>query len=133
MPLNKQEIIDLINKEEICYITTTKQDGSPHIAPIWFIYHNDKIYFETDKTTVKFKNIQHNNKVAICFGGRETYIIEGSAKWYQENEVPIPFRKMLWQKYGDDMDDNYITEKTLIFEVIPEKEISWHYADQDWE
>lgn len=133
MPLNKQEITDLLNKEEICFIATTKLDGSPHIAPIWFIYHDDKIYFETDITTVKFKNIKRSQKVALCFGGRETYIIEGSVKWCKEKDAPIPFRKMLWDKYGDDMDDSYITDKTLIFEVIPAKELSWHYADQDWE
>jgi len=40
---------------------------------------------------------------------------------------------MLWKKYGNDMDDSFITENTYIFEVIPEKEMSWHYADLDWE
>lgn len=30
------------------------------------------------------------------------------------------------------MDDSYITEKTLIFEVIPKKTMSWHYAP-DWD
>lgn len=133
MPLNKQEVTDLLNKEGVCFIATTKADGSPHITPIWFIYHLGKIYFETDINTVKFKNIKRNNQVAICFGGRQTYIVEGSVKWYKENKAPVPFRKMLWEKYGKDMDDSYITDKTLIFKVIPEKEMSWHYADQDWE
>lgn len=132
MPLNKKEQADLLAKEEICYIASTKADGSPHIAPIWFVYHKGKIYFETDETTIKFQNIKRNNKVAICFGGKITLIIEGSVKWSKENETKVPFRKLLWQKYGDDMEDSYITEKTLIFELIPEKDISWHYADQNW-
>ena len=69
----------------------------------------------------------------LCFGGRETYLVWGKVKWYKEKDCPILFRKMLWDKYGDDMDDSYITDKTYIFEVIPEKELSWHYADQNWE
>ncbi len=132
MPLSKSEI-DKLLKTEICYIATTKADGSPHIAPIWFVYYRGKIYFETDKTTFKFKNIKRNNKIALCFGGRETLIIEGFVKWTKEHETKVPFRKLLWEKYGDDMDDSYITEKTLIFEVIPQRKLSWHYADQDWE
>lgn len=130
MPLTKPELDKLLEVEEIAYISTTKTSGSPHIVPIWFVYHNGKIYFETDKTTVKFKNIQRNNKIAICFGGKNTYIIEGRVKWWIEKEVPIPFRKMLWDKYGKDMDDSYINENTYIFEIIPEKEMSWHYAPE---
>ena|SRR5260221_13244771 len=133
MPLSIAEIEDLLNREEICYIATTKLDGCPHIAPIWFIYYQNKIYYETDQTTVKFKNIKQNNKIAICFGVRKTLIIEGSVKWFKEDEIKVPFRKLLWEKYGDDMEDSYITDKTLILEVIPNKQRSWHYADQDWE
>lgn len=133
MSLSRPEIDDLLDKEEIVYIATSRPDGSPHVAPIWFVIYRGKIYFETDKTTIKFKNIEANNKVALCFGGKATYIVEGSVRWFTEDKAPLPFRKLLWEKYKDDMDDSYITDKTYIFEVIPKKEISWHYADQDWE
>ena len=128
MALSRQEVGELLDKEEICYIATTRPDGRPHVMPIWFIYHEGKIYFETDETTTKFKNIQHNNRVMIVFGGKSTYIVEGSVKWCKENELLFPIRKMYWDKYGKDMDDSYISEKTLLFELIPEKEQSWHYA-----
>ncbi|MEX2033390.1 MAG: pyridoxamine 5'-phosphate oxidase family protein [Candidatus Colwellbacteria bacterium] len=128
MPLNKHERDKLLNETEIAYIATTRPDGRPHVMPIWFIYHEGKIYFETDATTTKFKNIQHNNKVMIVFGGKSTYIVEGSVQWCKENELSFPIRKMYWEKYGEAMDDSYITEKTFLFELIPEKEQSWHYA-----
>lgn len=128
MPLNKSEIDELLSKEEIAYIASVKANGDPHVAPIWFVYTVGKVYFETDKNTLKFKNIKLKNKIALCFSGKPAYLIEGSVRWYAENEAPIPFRKLLKEKYGQDMDDSYITDKTLIFEVIPEKEMSWHYA-----
>jgi len=130
MALSKKEIEKLLEKEGIAYIATTKADGTPHIAPIWFVVHEDKIYFQTDNTTIKYKNIQHKKKIALCFGGRETFIIEGSVKEYKENELGFPIRKLYWNKYGKDMDDSFINEKTLLFEVIPEKELSWHYAPE---
>lgn len=132
MPLNKSEIDDLLNREEICYIATTRPNGDPHLVPIWFIYHTGKIYFETDSTTVKFKNIQKRNKIALCFGGKNTYIVEGSVKWFTETELGFPIRKMYWEKYEKDMDDSYINEKTLLFEVVPDRSHSWHYAP-DWD
>ena len=132
MPLNKTEKNKLL-ETEIVYLATSGLKGNPHVKPIWFIRHKDKIWFETDITTRAFKNIKENNKIMLCFGGRETYLVWGKVKWYKEKDCPILFRKMLWDKYGDDMDDSYITDKTYIFEVIPEKELSWHYADQNWE
>lgn len=128
MALNKKEIEKLLEKEEIAYIATARPDGTPHVAPIWFVVHKGKIYFETDITTVKYKNIKRRNKVAICFGGKETYIVEGSVKEYKEDELGFPIRKLYWDKYGKDMDNSFINEKTLLFEVVPDKELSWHYA-----
>ncbi|OGM13592.1 hypothetical protein A3A76_03255 [Candidatus Woesebacteria bacterium RIFCSPLOWO2_01_FULL_39_23] len=132
MPLNKTEK-DKLLQTEIVYLATSDLIGKPHLKPIWYVYDKGKIWFETDKTTRAYKNIKENNKIMLCFGGRETYLVWGKVKWYEEKECPIPFRKMLWDKYGEDMDDSYITYKTYIFEVIPSKEMSWHYVDQDWE
>lgn len=132
MPLNKNEIRRLLEKEDIAFIATMTAEGNPHIAPMWFVVHKGRIYFETDKTTVKFKNIKSKNKIALSFGTRESYTIEGKVKWWEEKDAPLPFRKLLRKKYGRDMDDSFITKSTFIFEVIPEKEMSWHYAP-DWD
>jgi uncharacterized pyridoxamine 5'-phosphate oxidase family protein len=132
MPLNKIEKGKLL-ETEIVYLATSDLKGNPHVKPIWFIYHEGKIWFETDKTTRAFKNIKENNKIMPCFGGRETYLVRGKVEWYEEKACPIPFRQMLWDKYGKDMDDSYITNNTYIFEVTSSKETSWHYADQSWE
>ena len=133
MPLNKSEIDQLLEKEEIVYLATSDLKGNPHIKPIWFAYHKGKIWFETHIPTKAFRNIKENNKIMLCFGGKATYLVWGKVKWYKEKDAPIPFRKMFWDKYKVDMDDSYITDETRIFEVIVEKETSWHYADEDWE
>lgn len=133
MPLNKSEINTLLKKEENIYLATADLKDNPHAKPIWFVVYKGKIWFETHVTTASFKNIKANNKIMLCFGGRETYLIWGKVKWYKEKDAPVPFRKMFWEKYANDMDDSYITDKTRIFEVIIEKEMSWHYADKDWE
>lgn len=129
----KQDEIKKLFKTEVVYLATADLKGNPHVKPIWFVYHKSKIWFETDLTTRSFKNIKQNNKIMLCFGGRETYLVWGKVKWYAEKEAPIQFRKMLWDKYGMDMDDSFITDNTGIFEVIIDKELSWHYADQNWE
>jgi uncharacterized pyridoxamine 5'-phosphate oxidase family protein len=128
MALDQSELDKLLTESEICYIATTKPNGDPHVVPLWFIWHEGKVYFETDTTTQKFKNIQKRNKIVLCFGGKDTYLVEGSVKWYKEAELGFPIRKMFWDKYPNHMEDKYITDKTLLFEVIPEKTQSWHYG-----
>ena len=132
MPLTKVKIDKLLNSE-IAYLATADLKGNPHVKPVWFVYHKNKIWFETHLPTKAFRNIKVNNKIMMCFGGKETYLIWGKVKWYTENKAPVPFRKMLWKKYGENIDDSYITEKTRIFEVVIEKQTSWHYADGNWE
>jgi len=132
MALNRKEIEKLL-KGEIVYLATSDLKGGPHVKPIWFVYHKGKIWFETHLPTRAYKNIKENNKVVLCFGGRETYLVWGKVKWYEENDAPLPFRKLYWDKYGKDMDDSYITDKTRISEVIIGKEMSWHYTDKNWD
>jgi len=126
MALSKQEVEKILEKEEIVFIATTMPNGAPHLVPIWYIYHQGKIYFETDKTTVKFNNIKHRNEIVLCFGGEDTYIIRGSVSWKTEQETAIPVRKLYWEKYKYKMEDRYINENTYIFEVKIKKELSWH-------
>jgi len=133
MSLNKSEIKKLLDKEEICFLATADKKGNPHVKPIWFVVYKGDIWFETDFTTRSFKNISKNNKVMICFGGKRTYLVWGKVEWFKEKDAQIPFRKMLWDKYKEDMEDGYITNNTGIFKVVIQKEISWHYADEDWE
>lgn len=132
MALNRQEREKLL-QTEIVYLATSDLKGNPHVKPLWFVYHNGKIWFETDITTATFRNIKKNNKIMLCFGGKQTYLVWGKVKWHTEEKASLPFRKMLWEKYGKDMDDSYITDKTRIFEVEVQKETSWHYADQNWD
>lgn len=127
-----RKLIEKLLKTDILYLATSDLKGNPHIKPIWFVYAKGKIWFETDFSTKAFRNIKENNKVAICFGGHETYLVWGKVKWYTEKDAPVPYRKMLFDKYGKYMNDSYITEKTGIFEVVVEKELGWHYADKGW-
>lgn len=130
MPLSEKELDKLLSDSDICYIATTKPNGDPHVVPIWFIWRDGKIYFETDKTTNKFKNLLKHNRVMLCFGGKETYLVEGSVKWCTEAELGFPIRELFWKKYPHHMEDSYINDKTLLFEVIPDNTQSWHYAPE---
>lgn len=47
-------------------LATVRPDGRPHVAPIWFTMDGDELLFNTWHTSVKAKNMQHDNRVSLC-------------------------------------------------------------------
>ncbi|MCX4529351.1 PPOX class F420-dependent oxidoreductase [Streptomyces sp. NBC_01551] len=47
-------------------LSTVRADGSPHIAPIWFVLDGDSFVFNTGKDTVKGRNLARDGRVALC-------------------------------------------------------------------
>ncbi|WP_330456315.1 PPOX class F420-dependent oxidoreductase [Streptomyces sp. NBC_00820] len=47
-------------------LATVRADGSPHIAPIWFLLDGDELVFNTGADTVKGRNIARDGRIALC-------------------------------------------------------------------
>ncbi|MFF2993217.1 PPOX class F420-dependent oxidoreductase [Streptomyces sp. NPDC057950] len=47
-------------------LSTVRADGSPHVAPIWFLLDGDDLIFNTSKETVKGRNLARDGRVALC-------------------------------------------------------------------
>ncbi|MGW6709476.1 PPOX class F420-dependent oxidoreductase [Streptomyces sp. NPDC054956] len=47
-------------------LSTVREDGSPHIAPIWFVLDGDSFVFNTGQDTVKGRNLARDGRVALC-------------------------------------------------------------------
>ncbi|MCS0600892.1 PPOX class F420-dependent oxidoreductase [Streptomyces sp. LP11] len=47
-------------------LSTVRADGSPHVAPIWFLMDGDELVFNTGADTVKGRNLARDSRVALC-------------------------------------------------------------------
>jgi PPOX class probable F420-dependent enzyme len=47
-------------------LSTVNADGSPHVAPVWFLLDGDDLIFNTGKETVKGRNLARDGRVALC-------------------------------------------------------------------
>ena len=57
-------------------LATVKDNGSPHVVPIWFVLDNQTdrtseraagdVVFTTYDSSLKIRNIQRDNRVSIC-------------------------------------------------------------------
>lgn len=48
-------------------LSTTRLDGTPHAAPIWFdLDDSSEIYFNTGEDTVKGRNLRRTGRASLC-------------------------------------------------------------------
>ncbi|MGW0864821.1 PPOX class F420-dependent oxidoreductase [Streptomyces sp. NPDC002611] len=47
-------------------LSTVRADGSPHVAPIWFLLDGNEVVFNTGENTVKGRNLARDGRVALC-------------------------------------------------------------------
>lgn len=47
-------------------LATVRADGRPHVAPIWFTMDGEDLIFNTWHTSVKAKNLLHDNRASLC-------------------------------------------------------------------
>ncbi|MFG3051253.1 PPOX class F420-dependent oxidoreductase [Kitasatospora sp. NPDC048239] len=47
-------------------IATTRIDGRPHVAPVWFLLDGDEILFNTGAATVKGRTLARDGRVMLC-------------------------------------------------------------------
>ncbi|MFI5801409.1 PPOX class F420-dependent oxidoreductase [Streptomyces sp. NPDC051561] len=47
-------------------LSTVRADGSPHVAPVWFLLDGDDLVFNTGADTVKGRNLARDGRVSLC-------------------------------------------------------------------
>ncbi|MFD4985523.1 PPOX class F420-dependent oxidoreductase [Streptomyces sp. NPDC058374] len=47
-------------------VSTVRADGSPHIAPVWFVLDGGDVVLTTGAATVKGRNLARDGRVALC-------------------------------------------------------------------
>lgn len=77
--LTSKEREDFLNAPAIMMrIACVRSDGSPLVTPIWFIYHENAIYFTPRAQSEWFACIKKDPRVALCI-----------------DEESLPYRKVL--------------------------------------
>jgi PPOX class probable F420-dependent enzyme len=47
-------------------LATTRLDGRPHVAPIWFALDGEMLVFTTDQESLKGRTLRRDPRVALC-------------------------------------------------------------------
>ncbi len=47
-------------------LATTRKDGRPHVAPVWFVLYGPDIVFMTGAETLKGRSLRRTGQAALC-------------------------------------------------------------------
>ncbi len=119
----KDEMIERLESQQNIWFGSVRPDGRPHLAPIWFVWHNNKIYISTDPKSVKSHNVRKNSRVTLALeDGTHPVICEGTARPV-EQPWPEDLLAAFYKKYEWDLLKE--AQYTDVIEVSPEKWLSW--------
>ena len=51
---------------KIAVVATIGRDGMPQLTPNWYVYHDGRIAISTTKQRVKYRNLVHDSRLAVC-------------------------------------------------------------------
>lgn len=113
-----------LSRESTLWLATVRQDGRPHLVPLWYVWLNDKIYVCTGSETQKYANMYHNQNVALALpDAANVVIIEGEAHTVGRN-LTDDLAEHFYHKYEWDFRYDETADWRLI-EVTPFKMMAW--------
>ncbi len=126
-----------LKTQKILRLATIDGTGVPHIAPVWYMYRDDKFYVGTNTKTRKAKNIRKNPKVSFCVdvGIRSPDIIgvmgTGRAKLILKKDLVEKLARKILLRYFKDMKNKsaqqLFDQTDCIIQIIPRKVTEWKY------
>ena len=76
-----------MDKERLASFATVDSDCRPHVVPVFFTYENGRVYVQTDKNSVKVRNLSRNNNVAVAvYRGEEAVVIRGKGRVVEDHQ-----------------------------------------------
>ena len=78
-PIQWSWVVERMTAARNYWISTTRADGSPHLSPVWGVWHRDGFHFFTDEDSLKARNIRRDPRAVVHLeSGDEVVIMEGT-------------------------------------------------------
>lgn len=85
------------------WFATVRADGRPHIAPVWFVYVDDRIWVGTGAGSVRVRNLRTNPAASASLeSGDDPVVAEGTVVIH-DTERPRAVVAAFHAKYGWDI------------------------------
>lgn len=113
------------------WIATTRPDGRPHAMPMWGVWVDETLYFGTDRSSRKARNIATNPYIVPHIeSGDDVVIVEGVVEVVEDMELLRRVARAFAAKYppyNPELDLG--TGNNVDFALRPLKALAWLESD----
>lgn len=93
-------------------VATVRADGSPHVAPIWFVLDGADLVFNTGAETVKGRALRRDPRVALTVDLEQPpyafVLVEGTVTLSDDPVAMLPLSIAIAARYlGDELAEQY--------------------------
>lgn len=107
---------------ECSWLSTVRQDGRVHAAPVWHVWYQGNAYVVTTPQAVKTENLKHNPSVVITHPDPvRALILEGNGAFVQDLDEAL--RPLFQAKYNWDFVED--AEYNVVIQIRPTRLIAW--------
>ena len=64
--MSREEIDKFLSQPRTAQLVTLRAGGTPHVAPVWFLWDQGQALVMADGGAIKVRNIRRNPAVALC-------------------------------------------------------------------
>ena len=130
---NSQENWELISQPIISFVTTMREDGTPHVTPVWHLVDGDEVVIAVARETIKARNVQANPNVALCVAADQRpqpwVLINGTARLSEERVEEI-VRTVAFHYLGEEEGGPYLEDilpkmDFVILRITPDRIIGF--------
>ena len=130
MPIIDAHVDEFLRQTLVAVISTVDRNSRPRSAPIWFHWEGGAAYMFTDRSTLKWRNIQCYPYASLCVDWREppykSIILDGPI---EEVERPLYelVLSMALRYYGKEKGAEFAeeyknkSENVAVFRLVPER------------
>lgn len=114
-------------------LATTRDDGRPHVAPVWFVLDGDDVVFMTNSATVKGRSLRRDPRAALAVDLEEPpyafVVVEGTVTVSGDVDEMLPYSIAIARRYmGVDLAEEYgqrnAVEGELLVRLQPDRVIA---------
>ena len=91
--LTQEEQESLLARPMIANLVTMRPAGTPHVAPVWFLWDRGRAFVMADANAIKVRNVKRNPVVALAIATADrplSYVVlEGKAKITSEDLADV--------------------------------------------
>ena len=104
--MSDTEILEFLQDARVLQVATIGRDGTPHLAPMWFVVEDGKIVFRSFSKSQKIVNLRRDPRLTVLVESGDAYeelrgvMIKGDARLITDPDQVLATYGRLAAKYA---------------------------------